>query len=311
VAGIDCLCGGHPYPSNARPSQGLRGRKEISIAAVIRRDLAGWTATATNRPEEVTMLRKSSTKIRNRLTYANLMSSIAVFLMLGGATAIAAKTVLPKNSVGTKQLKKNAVNGPKILDGSVTSAELADAAVTLAKLADNSVDGAKVVDGSVNTADLANAAVTLTKLAANSVDSTKVVDESLTAADLGNNSVNSAEIATDAVGETEIANNSIDGGEILNAGLSDVDVGNASGTFTFNAPSIAANQCTVQAPPVAGVDNNDHVIVSPSPEIMELNLSVTAGRSTSDGFIRLNLCNPTGAAIDPPNAIYSFVTINQ
>jgi hypothetical protein len=250
-------------------------------------------------------------QIRKRLTYANAMSSIAVFLMLGGATAIAAKTVLPKNSVGPKQIKKNAVNGQKIVDGSVTTAELADAAVTLAKLADNSVDGAKLVDGSVSTADLADASVTLAKLAANSVDSSKVVDESLTAADLGPNSVNSSEIATNAVQAPEIANNTIDGGEVVDSGLSDVDVGNASGTFTFNAASIAANGCTVTAPPVPGVDNNDHVIVSPPQEIMALDLSVTAGKSTSDGFIRLNLCNPTGVAIDPPNATYAFVTINQ
>jgi hypothetical protein len=250
-------------------------------------------------------------QIRKRLTYANAMSSIAVFLMLGGATAIAAKTVLPKNSVGPKQIKRNAVNGQKIADGSVTAAELADAAVTLAKLADNSVDGAKIADGSVGSADLAAASVTLAKLAANSVDSSKVVDESLTAADLGPNSVNSSEIATNAVQAPEIADNTIDGGEVVNSGLSDVDVGNASGTFTFNAASIAANGCTVTAPTVPGVDNNDHVIVSPPQEIMALDLSVTAGKSTSDGFIRLNLCNPTGVAIDPPNATYAFVTINQ
>jgi hypothetical protein len=37
-------------------------------------------------------------QIRKRLTYANVMSSIAVFLILGGATAFAA---LGKNTVGT------------------------------------------------------------------------------------------------------------------------------------------------------------------------------------------------------------------
>jgi hypothetical protein len=39
-------------------------------------------------------------QIRKRLTYANVMSSIAVFLVLGGATALAAGQ-LGKNSVGT------------------------------------------------------------------------------------------------------------------------------------------------------------------------------------------------------------------
>jgi hypothetical protein len=54
-------------------------------------------------------------QIKKRLTYANVMSSIAVFLVLGGA-AVAA-TQLPKNSVGTKQLKKEAVSLAKIKKG--------------------------------------------------------------------------------------------------------------------------------------------------------------------------------------------------
>lgn len=60
--------------------------------------------------------------VRRRLTYASVMSSIAVFLVLGGAAFAA--TQLPKNSVGTKQLKKNAVNGSKVKDGSLTGADL-------------------------------------------------------------------------------------------------------------------------------------------------------------------------------------------
>jgi hypothetical protein len=51
--------------------------------------------------------------VRKRLTYANVMSSIAVFLVLGGATAFAAST-LGKNTVGAKQLKKGAVTLAKI-----------------------------------------------------------------------------------------------------------------------------------------------------------------------------------------------------
>ncbi len=59
--------------------------------------------------------------IRKRLTYANVMSSIAVFLILGGATAFAA---LSKNSVGSKQLKKNAVTTAKIKKDAVTAAKI-------------------------------------------------------------------------------------------------------------------------------------------------------------------------------------------
>jgi hypothetical protein len=61
--------------------------------------------------------------IRKRLTYANVMSSIAVFLLLGGATAFAAGH-LGKNTVGAKQLKKNAVTTAKIKKNAVTGAKV-------------------------------------------------------------------------------------------------------------------------------------------------------------------------------------------
>jgi hypothetical protein len=50
-------------------------------------------------------------RLRGKLTYANVMATIAVFIALGGASYAA--TQLPKNSVGTKQLKKGAVTPAK------------------------------------------------------------------------------------------------------------------------------------------------------------------------------------------------------
>jgi hypothetical protein len=61
------------------------------------------------------------------------MSSIAVFLVLGGASALAASQ-LGKNSVGSKQIKKNAVTEAKIKKNAVTSAKIKDGAVTGAKV---------------------------------------------------------------------------------------------------------------------------------------------------------------------------------
>jgi hypothetical protein len=51
-------------------------------------------------------------RLRGNLTYANVMATIAVFLVLGGS-AVAA-TQLPGESVGTKQLKKGAVTPGKL-----------------------------------------------------------------------------------------------------------------------------------------------------------------------------------------------------
>lgn len=88
-------------------------------------------------------------RIRTRLTYANVMASIAVFLVLGGASAFAA-TQLGKNSVGTKQLKKNAVTTAKLKKNSVTTAKIKKNAVTTAKLKDGAITGAKINAGSTN-----------------------------------------------------------------------------------------------------------------------------------------------------------------
>lgn len=94
-------------------------------------------------------------QLRKRVTYANVMSSIAVFLVLGGATAIAAG--LAKNSVGTKQLKKNAVTTAKLKKNSVTTAKIRNGAVTGAKLNIGTI-GKVPSAAAADTANLANSA---------------------------------------------------------------------------------------------------------------------------------------------------------
>jgi hypothetical protein len=68
-------------------------------------------------------------QIRKRLTYANVMSSLAVFLVIGGASAFAASQ-LGKNSVGTKQLKSNAVTTAKIKKEAVTAKKIKKGTIT-------------------------------------------------------------------------------------------------------------------------------------------------------------------------------------
>ncbi len=52
-------------------------------------------------------------RLRGKLTYSNIVSTICLFLLLGGGVAWAANN-LPKNSVGAKQLKKGAVTPAKL-----------------------------------------------------------------------------------------------------------------------------------------------------------------------------------------------------
>lgn len=61
--------------------------------------------------------------IRNRLTYANVMSTLAVCVALGGVSYAAVR--LPKNSVGPVQIK-DAVTGLKVKNSSLTGADIKD-----------------------------------------------------------------------------------------------------------------------------------------------------------------------------------------
>jgi hypothetical protein len=88
-------------------------------------------------------------QIRKRLTYANVMSSIAAFLALAGATAFAAEKIgshqLKANSVTTAKIKKNAVSASKIKKNAITTAKIRNAAVTGEKINAESTPFARVV----------------------------------------------------------------------------------------------------------------------------------------------------------------------
>jgi hypothetical protein len=59
-------------------------------------------------------------RLRGKLTYANVVATIALFVALAGGTAFAATQMLPKNSVGPKQLRKDAVTPAKLAPATTT-----------------------------------------------------------------------------------------------------------------------------------------------------------------------------------------------
>ncbi len=106
-------------------------------------------------------------RIHGRLTYANVMSTIAVFLVVSGGAAYA-RSHLPKNSVGSKQIRKNAVRTGdiarnairvgKIDREAVKAGKLAKNAVPTNRIRNNAVTGAKVEESTLGTVPTANAA---------------------------------------------------------------------------------------------------------------------------------------------------------
>lgn len=73
-------------------------------------------------------------RLRGKLTYANAVSTLALFLVLAGGTAFATQHLVPKNSVGTSQIKKEAITAAKIRTGAVTGAKIARASIDLGSL---------------------------------------------------------------------------------------------------------------------------------------------------------------------------------
>lgn len=119
--------------------------------------------------------------LRPKLTYANVIASIALFVALGGA-AVAAN--LPRNSVGTKQLKRKAV----------TTAKLAPKAVKVGKIGPSAVLPGNIVDGGITTEKIGTNAVIARSIKNGVITTNKLQNEAVTAAKLGKGSVTLAKL---------------------------------------------------------------------------------------------------------------------
>jgi hypothetical protein len=73
-----------------------------------------------------------STTIRSRITYANVVGSLALFVALGGSTYAAA-------TIGADSIKDNAVHSNHIADGQVKNADLAAGSIGTGKVIDGSL----------------------------------------------------------------------------------------------------------------------------------------------------------------------------
>lgn len=64
--------------------------------------------------------------MRPRLSYANVVATLALFLALGGSSYAALK--LPRNSVGAAQIRAGAVHSSDVANGSLQAGDLSGAA---------------------------------------------------------------------------------------------------------------------------------------------------------------------------------------
>jgi hypothetical protein len=114
-------------------------------------------------------------EMRPRLTYANVTSTLALLIALGGTTAYAA-TKLPDRSVGEFQLRPGAVTAEKIRKSAVTAPKIKAGAVKQGKIANGSITAAKMAAGAIESGSLANGSVTNEKIAPEAVTGDKALE---------------------------------------------------------------------------------------------------------------------------------------
>lgn len=90
-------------------------------------------------------------RIANRLTYANVASTLALVLVLGGGGAAVAAGIA-KNSVGSPQIKAGAVKSSDLGGNAIDSSKVKDGTLSGADLKNGSVTGADVDEGSLELA---------------------------------------------------------------------------------------------------------------------------------------------------------------
>ncbi len=71
--------------------------------------------------------------LRQRINYANVMATLALFIALGGTSY--AVTQLPRNSVGSAQIRSSAVGGSELKRNAVTSRSIRSRSVALSDIA--------------------------------------------------------------------------------------------------------------------------------------------------------------------------------
>jgi hypothetical protein len=160
-----------------------------------------------------------------RISYANVVSTLALFIVVSGGTAVAAG-VAP-----------NSVKSSSVADNALVSADLKDGrGVTGADVRDDSLTGADIDEGSLKLPTTSGAAPTgpaggsLTgsfpnpTLALNSVGTDQLADKAVTAPKIGDAAVGADEIAPDAVDAGRVKDGALTGADVADDGLTGRDV---------------------------------------------------------------------------------------
>ncbi|HEX8754453.1 MAG TPA: hypothetical protein VF731_13655 [Solirubrobacterales bacterium] len=185
-------------------------------------------------------------RLRPKLNYSNVIATLALFIALGGVAVAAG---LPKNSVGTRQLKRGAVTAAKIRKQAVTSGKIAPGAVIPGKLGANAVGPGNIGNGAVTSSKIGAGAVIANSIKNGVVTSNKLTNEAVTTAKLGKESVTLAKLGPEVApllgtlksGQTLRGVFDVGGGSEVATATQEL----ARGAVSFQFPLLAAPSVTV------------------------------------------------------------------
>lgn len=143
-------------------------------------------------------------QLSKHLTFANVISCIALFMALSGA-AFAAKTTLGNKAVKTKNLANSSVTALKLANGSVTMLKLKNGAVTGPKIGPGAVGSRALAGGSVRSSQLGGGVVTEGKLKNGAVTEAKLFNSAVTNSKIGPNAVATGKIENGAVTSAKLS----------------------------------------------------------------------------------------------------------
>jgi hypothetical protein len=191
--------------------------------------------------------------IRRHFNYANVMSTLAVFGVIAGGTAIAA--AVPEGSVTSKSVKNNALRSKDLKDNkAVGSNDVINDSLTGGDIDEAQLEGVEpggpaggslageypnpaLAPNSVGTDQIASDAVTSAKVAPDSLTADDLASESVTSAEIAPATINAGDLANDSVGALALAPESVSSDELLAINVREqavsVPAGNVGGITAF------------------------------------------------------------------------------